>query len=139
MNSICFDTETTGLHPNGSDPDEILTISIIGRDGSVLLDERFRPTVKTEWPHASAVNGIYPEDVADLPTIETAIPRLREIFAGADEVIGYNVGFDLGFLSAVGVRPREDARVACRRARDACRAAMARTMARSRVDTCLGV
>lgn len=79
------------------------------RDGSVLLDERFRPTVKTEWPHASAVNGIYPEDVADLPTIETAIPRLREIFAGADEIIGYNVGFDLGFLSAVGVRPREDA------------------------------
>lgn len=76
--------------------------------GSVLLDERFRPTVKTEWPHASAVNGIYPEDVADLPTIETAIPRLREIFAGADEIIGYNVGFDLGFLSAVGVRPRED-------------------------------
>ena len=111
MNSICFDTETTGLHPNGSDPDEILTISIIGRDGSVLLDERFRPTVKTEWPHASAVNGIYPEGVADLPTIETAIPRLREIFAGADEVIGYNVGFDLGFLSAVGVRPREDARI----------------------------
>lgn len=47
----------------------------------------------------------------DLPTIETAIPRLREIFAGADEVIGYNVGFDLGFLSAVGVRPREDARI----------------------------
>lgn len=82
MNSICFDTETTGLHPNGSDPDEILTISIIGRDGSVLLDERFRPTVKTEWPHASAINGIYPEDVADLPTIETAIPRLREIFRG---------------------------------------------------------
>lgn len=25
--------------------------------------------------------------------------------------IGYNVGFDLGFLSAVGVRPREDARI----------------------------
>ena len=103
--------EGSRLHPNGSDPDEILTISIIGRDGSVLLDERFRPTVKTEWPHASAVNGIYPEDVADLPTIETAIPRLREIFAGADEIIGYNVGFDLGFLSAVGVRPREDARI----------------------------
>lgn len=39
------------------------------------------------------------------------IPRLREIFAGADKIIGYNVGFDLGFLSAVGVRPREDARI----------------------------
>lgn len=70
MNSICFDTETTGLHPNGSDPDEILTISIIGRDGSVLLDERFRPTVKTEWPHASAVNGICgrPADYRDSHT-----------------------------------------------------------------------
>lgn len=33
MNSICFDTETTGLHPNGSDPDEILTISTCS-DGS---------------------------------------------------------------------------------------------------------
>lgn len=106
-----IDFVETGDGLKERDPDEILTISIIGRDGSVLLDERFRPTVKTEWPHASAVNGIYPEDVADLPTIETAIPRLREIFAGADEIIGYNVGFDLGFLSAVGVRPREDARI----------------------------
>lgn len=76
------------------------------RSGDTLYDK-----LGAEWPHASAVNGIYPEDVADLPTIETAIPRLREIFAGADEVIGYNVGFDLGFLSAVGVRPREDARI----------------------------
>lgn len=59
--------------------------------------------VADEFHHCGA------EDVADLPTIETAIPRLREIFAGADEIIGYNVGFDLGFLSAVGVRPREDA------------------------------
>ena len=84
---------------------------IIAKHLEKRLDERFRPTVKTEWPHASAVNGIYPEDVADLPTIETAIPRLRKIFAGADEIIGYNVGFDLGFLSAVGVRPREDARI----------------------------
>ena len=31
MNSICFDTETTGLRPNGREPDEILTISIVGR------------------------------------------------------------------------------------------------------------
>lgn len=46
----------------------------------------------------------------ELPDFESKA-RLREIFAGADEVIGYNVGFDLGFLSAVGVRPREDARI----------------------------
>ena len=29
----------------------------------------------------------------------------------ADEVIGYNVGFDLGFLAAIGISPREDARI----------------------------
>lgn len=76
----------------------------------VVVADEFHHCGAEEWGK-SAVNGIYPEDVADLPTIETAIPRLREIFAGADEVIGYNVGFDLGFLSAVGVRPREDARI----------------------------
>lgn len=111
MGWLPCDRDGVTADEEGMVPDEILTISIVGRDGSVLMDERFRPTEKTEWPHASAINGIYPEDVADLPTIETAIPRLREIFAGADEVIGYNVGFDLGFLSAVGVRPREDARI----------------------------
>lgn len=111
MNSICFDTETTGLHPAGSDPDEILTISIVRRDGSVVLDERFRPTRKTEWPEASAINGIYPKDVAGLPTIESTVPLLKEIFADADEVIGYNVGFDLGFLAAIGVHPNPDATI----------------------------
>ena len=86
----------------------------------VVVADEFHHCGAEEWgkgvthildANESAVNGIYPEDVTDLPTIETAIPRLREIFAGADEVIGYNVGFDLGFLSAVGVRPREDARI----------------------------
>ena len=86
----------------------------------VVVADEFHHCGAEEWgkgvthildANESAINGIYPEDVADLPTIETAIPRLREIFAGADEVIGYNVGFDLGFLSAVGVRPREDARI----------------------------
>lgn len=86
----------------------------------VVVADEFHHCGAEEWgkgvthildANESAINGIYPKDVADLPTIETAIPRLREIFAGADEVIGYNVGFDLGFLSAVGVRPREDARI----------------------------
>ena len=109
--SICFDTETTGFDPTGDDADEILTLSVIGRDGSVLFDGRFRPSHKREWPGASAVNGIYPEDVASLPAIGSAIERLQGIFGAADEVIGYNVGFDLGFLAAVGVRPREGAAI----------------------------
>lgn len=111
MESICFDAETTGLVPKGSDSDEILTLSIIRRDGTVLFDEGFRPSRKTEWPHASRVNGIYPEDVRGLPAIESVVPELQRIFTEADEIIGYNVAFDLGFLAAIGVKPRLDARI----------------------------
>ena len=109
MFSVCFDTETTGLSPFGEDADEILTISAIDRKGNVLFDGLYRPAHKKEWPYASRVNGIYPADVKDAPTIESDLPALKELFAKADEVIGYNVGFDLGFLAAIGVVPREDA------------------------------
>lgn len=72
--------------------------------GSIVVAERIPKRMEETFKRLTG-------ESEQLPTIETAIPRLREIFAGADEVIGYNVGFDLGFLSAVGVRPREDARI----------------------------
>lgn len=109
MTAICLDTETTGLFPYGKDADEILTLSIIRRDGTVLFDEAFCPAHKTSWEGASRVNGIYPADVAGLPPIADAVPVLQEIFSDAEEVIGYNVEFDLAFLAAIGVVPREDA------------------------------
>lgn len=101
---IYFDTETTGLDP---ERDDILTLSAVDGDGNVLWDKLYRPTRVAEWPGAEAVNGISPTDVVGCPEVTTDVPALRELFGGADRVFGYNVGFDLGFLAAIGVRPSE--------------------------------
>lgn len=105
---IIFDTETTGLDPR---KDEILTLSVIDGDGKTLWDGTYRPSHVTAWPQAEAVNHISPESVAMCPEIREDERELSELFSSADLVIGYNVSFDLGFLVAVGIRPRVGAEV----------------------------
>lgn len=105
---IIFDTETTGLDPR---KDEILTLSVIDGDGKTLWDGTYRPSHVTAWPQAEAVNHISPESVAMCPEIREDERELSELFSSADLVIGYNVSFDLGFLAAVGIRPRVGAEV----------------------------
>ncbi|WP_302756387.1 3'-5' exonuclease [Collinsella intestinalis] len=108
---IYFDTETTGLHPGVGEGDEIITLSIVDESGDVLHDAIYKPRWNSEWPEAESIHGISPADVADLPTIEGDLPKIAEIFERADEVCGYNVGFDLRFLAALGIRPRENAEI----------------------------
>ena len=108
---IYFDTETTGLHPGDGCDDEIITLSIIDGDGEVLHDATYRPRWNETWPEAEAIHGISPADVADLPTIEVDLPKIAEIFENADEVVGYNVQFDLRFMMCLGIEPQEDARI----------------------------
>lgn len=105
---IIFDTETTGLDPR---KDEILTLSAIDAEGHVLWDRAYRPSHTWAWPHAEAVNHISPESVAACPEIGEDERDFSELFGSADLVIGYNVSFDLGFLAAVGIRPRVGAEV----------------------------
>lgn len=104
---IVFDTETTGLRPGVGKGDEILTISVLdGKTGDVLLDAKYRPRWNKRWDRATKVNGIRPEDVEGLPTIEGDVPRIRELVMCAREIVGYNVSFDLGFLKCLGIEPR---------------------------------
>lgn len=103
---IVFDTETTGLRPGIGKGDEILTISILDGKGNVLLDTKYRPRWNKRWDKATKVNGIRPEDVEGLPTIEGDVPRIRELVLCAREIVGYNVSFDLGFLKCLGIEPR---------------------------------
>lgn len=63
----------------------------------------------TSWPEAATVNGIWPEDVADCPPINRDADLTKRIIENADEIVGYNVEFDLGFLAALGIKPRADA------------------------------
>ena len=102
MNSkmICLDTETTGVNPKR---DEVLTLSIVDGEGDILFDRMFKPTRVEAWPYASRVNGIYPEDVAGCGGIGESIAEIDAILDGAERIIGYNLGFDLGFLQAAGV------------------------------------
>lgn len=70
---ICLDCETTGLDPT---EDEILSLSIVDWDGNVLLDRRYKPERKTEWPDAQRVNGISPR----------AVTKCRDIWADSTEI-----------------------------------------------------
>lgn len=90
-----LDTETTGIDP---DADGICEIAIV----------RFRDGVPEVWhslvnpgfpipPTASAVHNITDADVADAPTLEELLPRIKEMLKGA-EVVAHNAKFDAAFI-----------------------------------------
>lgn len=97
---IVIDTETTGL---SSLYDEILQLSIISHTGEVLFNEIFCPYFNITYPDASRVNGLFYEKVSGKPHIFDYIPRICEIISKTKVIVGYNVGFDTGFLEALGV------------------------------------
>ena len=107
-NRVYLDTETTGLHPE--EGDEILSLTIVDANGRLLFDERFKPKYKKEWPEAQAVNHISPDDVEHLTTIDAYMEQICRILDRiADEIVGYNVAFDIGFLKAAGATINPDA------------------------------
>ena len=90
-NRVYLDTKTTGLHPEEGDE--------IDANGRLLFDERVKPKHKKEWPEAQAVNHISPDDVEHLTTIDAYMEQISRILDRiADEIVGYNVAFDIGFL-----------------------------------------
>ena len=98
-NRVYLDTETTGLHPE--EGDEILSLTIVDANGRLLFDERFKPKHKKEWPEAQAVNHISTDDVEHLTTIDAYMEQICRILDRiADEIVGYNIAFDIGFLKA---------------------------------------
>ncbi len=98
--AICLDVETTGLKAGD---DEILTLSIASMDGEEVFRGTFKPQRKTEWPIAEKINGISPDDVADLEPIAGSLGEIQGIVDAAPAIYGYNVAFDAGFLRAAGV------------------------------------
>ena len=97
---IVIDTKTTGL---SLFEDELLQVSIINTEGTVLYNEYVKPTAHETWEAAMAVNNITPEMVAGAKTIEEQLSEISKITLNAKEIIGYNTYFDIDFLSAAGV------------------------------------
>lgn len=82
---IVLDTETTGLN---AAEDELLQVSIIDNEGTVLFDSYIRPTQHTEWAEAERVNHITPEMVADAPTIAEVMPEINDILKDMIKSLG---------------------------------------------------
>lgn len=99
INIICLDVETTGFDPYGDD--EILQLSIIDGDYNTLFNEYLKPEKKNEWKEA------HQEFVADKITIKEYLSDIQEIINKADVIVGYDIGFDLSFLDAAGIKISE--------------------------------
>ena len=98
---IVIDTETTGLNPYD---DELLQVSIIDGQGKTLFNSYIKPLYTDNWNKAMAVNHITPETVATAPNILEVKQEISRIINSAHTIIGYNVDFDLGFLSNIGIK-----------------------------------
>ena len=104
--AVVLDVETTGLdpveYPSGT-RNYILQLSIISaHTGLKIYDGYFKPRKRT-WPEAEAVNHITWDMVKDSPTFRKELPKIQEIISAARVIIGYNIGFDRGFLENSGV------------------------------------
>ena len=98
MKIIYFDTETTGLTPG-----KICQLSyVLEEDGAVQGKNMFFAVPFVE-PSAQQVHGFSVEKLATLSGGQRFCDRLDEIafdFSTADLIVGHNVKFDIGFLTA---------------------------------------
>lgn len=98
--TVVFDVETTGLDPVH---DEIIQFSAINGDGKVLLNTYVKPVRHTTWREAERVNGISPDMVKDMPTINDLWETIQSIFLSANLLIAYNGSFDIEFLRSAKI------------------------------------
>jgi len=107
---ICFDTETTGLNDEGGVMDEVIQLSIAdAQTDEQIWNEYFRPSealMERRWDGASAVTGIYPEDLLDCRRLSDpqVFDELFCIFASAEKIIGYHVAYDVRMMERHGFR-----------------------------------
>lgn len=96
---VILDFETTGFVSSTVD---IIEVAIVSHSGEVLMDTLLKPDRPIPYG-ASAVNGIYNEDVADAPTFIEMYPKLLRHLTG-QPVVAYNFSFERDILKAVTLR-----------------------------------
>lgn len=94
---LFFDLELTGFY----DHDEILSVSIYNAFGEKLMDELIKPVHTKKWKRTEKIHGITPEMVADAPSLADLTPKIKEIFAGADNIIAYGVSTDYSHIKNI--------------------------------------
>lgn len=94
---IFFDLETTGIDVAKDRIVEICYIKIEPNGNEESRSMRINPTVHIP-EQASAIHGIYDDDVRDCPTFKEIAPTLAETFKGCD-LAGFNSNrFDIPLL-----------------------------------------
>ena len=91
-NPVYLDTETTGLNA----ADEIVEISIVDHDGTVLLETLVKPS-RPIPAEASAIHGITNEDVQSSRAWPIVWAQAKPLLTGRVVVI-YNDDFDLRMM-----------------------------------------
>ena len=94
---LFFDLELTGVY----DHDEIISISIFNALGEKIMDTLVRPVHTKKWKRTEKIHGITPEMVKDAQTLEELTPEIKEIFAGADNLIAYGVSTDYSHIKYI--------------------------------------
>ena len=97
---VYIDTETTGLDRSA----EVIEISIVDFDGSLLLNSLVRPTQSIPLD-ARRIHGIDDEMVSSAPTWPVLWTQLRDIFYGRT-IAAYNAPFDLKMMQQTHQRYR---------------------------------
>ena len=94
---LFFDLELTGVYHH----DEILSVSIVDGNGSVIMDTLIKPAHKKKWKQTEKIHGITPDMVADAPSLEEITPTLRALFDAADVVIAYGISTDYSHIKYI--------------------------------------
>lgn len=89
---VVLDTETTGL----SSTDQIIELGIIDMSGTILFENRFKPTVEISLG-AKQVHGITASMLESAPLFYEKINEIKRILHNKHVVI-FNAPFDIGML-----------------------------------------
>lgn len=94
---LFFDLELTGFY----DRDEILSITIVNGLGETVMDTLVKPAHTKKWNRTEKIHGITPAMVEDAPTLAELTPKIKEIFAEADNLIAYGVSTDYSHIKFI--------------------------------------
>ena len=94
---LFFDLELTGFY----DRDEIISISIVNANGEIIMDTLIKPDHTKKWKRTEKIHGITPEMTENSPTLVELTPKIKEIFAGADNIIAYGVSTDYSHIKHI--------------------------------------
>lgn len=94
---LFFDLELTGFY----DHDEILSITIVDGFGNMIMDTLVKPVKTKSWKRTEEIHKITPAMVKDAPVLSELVPRLKEIFADAENVIAYGVSTDYSHIKHI--------------------------------------